>query len=380
MGTDNVEEGIELLVDGHAAFNRIIERIRSASQSIYVNMFIWRDDKIGNIIAQEIIDAADRGIKVNIVKDKLGEVFEKAEENKQSFFHKRFNPNLFLTTAAMDLIYPMDGKAKNSMQKLSFLADRLLCHSNISIEKEDIRGDYSKYYIFDEDILIMGGMNIEDKSIYTDVEGKKYNDYMIEMRGRIYVDKFIRRLYKGEPFDKESSFEYIFNVRREGKDLFYAKNQILELLSSARESIDIIMAYIGDKDITEKIVECSNRGIRITMLLPGKANVQHDFNMKVIKYIMEKTDNKLNVYLSKNMVHAKLIWIDGNILTFGSANLNRQAMRKLMELNVLIKNHDETFMESIENSIQRNMLDGTKIINSWEIKYNPFRALIEQMV
>lgn len=380
MGTDNVEEGIELLVDGHAAFNRIIERIRSASQSIYVNMFIWRDDKIGNIIAQEIIDAADRGIKVNIVKDKLGEVFEKAEENKQSFFHKRFNPNLFLTTAAMDLIYPMDGKAKNSMQKLSFLADRLLCHSNISIEKEDIRGDHSKYYIFDEDILIMGGMNIEDKSIYTDVEGKKYNDYMIEMRGRIYVDKFIRRLYKGEPFDKESSFEYIFNVRREGKDLFYAKNQILELLSSARESIDIIMAYIGDKDITEKIVECSNRGIRITMLLPGKANVQHDFNMKVIKYIMEKTDNKLNVYLSKNMVHAKLIWIDGNIVTFGSANLNRQAMRKLMELNVLIKNHDETFMESIENSIQRNMLDGTKIINSWEIKYNPFRALIEQMV
>ena len=380
MGTDNVEEGIELLVDGHAAFNRIIERIRSASQSIYVNMFIWRDDKIGNIIAQEIIDAADRGIKVNIVKDKLGEVFEKAEENKQSFFHKRFNPNLFLTTAAMDLIYPMDGKAKNSMQKLSFLADRLLCHSNISIEKEDIRGDHSKYYIFDEDILIMGGMNIEDKSICTDVEGKKYNDYMIEMRGRIYVDKFIRRLYKGEPFDKESSFEYIFNVRREGKDLFYAKNQILELLSSARESIDIIMAYIGDKDITEKIVECSNRGIRITMLLPGKANVQHDFNMKVIKYIMEKTDNKLNVYLSKNMVHAKLIWIDGNIVTFGSANLNRQAMRKLMELNVLIKNHDETFMESIENSIQRNMLDGTKIINSWEIKYNPFRALIEQMV
>lgn len=380
MAIDNVKEGIELLVDGHAAFNRIIERIRNVSQSIYINMFIWRDDKIGNIIAQEIIDAADRGVKVSLVKDKLGEVFEKAEENKQSFFHKSFNSNLFLTTAAMDLIYPMDGKAKNSMQKLSFLADRLLCHSNISIEKEDIRGDHSKYYIFDEDILIMGGMNIEDKSIYTDVEGKKYNDYMIEMRGSIYVDKFIRRLYKGEPFDKESSFEYIFNIKREGKDLFYTKNQILELLSSARESIDIIMAYIGDKDVTEKIIECSKRGIRITMLLPGKANVQHDFNMKVIKYIMEKTDNKLNVYLSKNMVHAKLIWIDGNILTFGSANLNRQAMRKLMELNVLIKNHDETFMESIENSIQRNMLDGTKIINSWEIKYNPFRALIEQMV
>lgn len=380
MGTYNIKEGIELLVDGHAAFNRIIERIRNASQSIYVNMFIWRDDKIGNIIAQEIIDAADRGVKVNIVKDKLGEVFEKAEENKQSFFHKRFNPNLFLTTAAIDLIYPMDGKARNSMQKLSFLADSLSCHSNIFMEKEDIRGDHSKYYIFDGNILIMGGMNIEDKSIYTDVEGKKYKDYMIEMRGNIYVDKFIRRLYREEPFDKESSFEYIFNVKREGKDLFHAKNQILELLSSARESIDIIMAYIGDKDITEKIIECSKRGIRVTMLLPGKANVQHDLNMKILKYIMEKTENNVNVYLSNNMVHAKLIWIDGNIVTFGSMNLNRQAMRKLMELNVLIKNHDETFMESIGNSIQRNMLDGTKIINSWEIKYNPFKALIEQMV
>lgn len=40
--------------------------------------------------------------------------------------------------------------------------------------------------------------------------------------------------------------------------------------------------------------------------------------------------------------------------------LNKQAIRKLMKLNVLIKSHDETFMESIGNSIRRNMLDGKK--------------------
>lgn len=380
MGIEGTREGIELLVDGKAAFQRIIERIRNSSESIYINMFIWRDDKIGNIIAQEIIDAADRGVKVRIIKDKLGEIFEKAEENKQSFFHKRFNPNLFYIARAIDIMYPMEGKSKKSIQKPSALADRLFSHSSVSIENENIRGDHSKYFIFDGNILIMGGMNVEDKTIYTDVEGKKYNDYMIEIRGGTYIEKFKRRLYAGEPFDKESSLEFIFNIKRESKNSYDVKNQILELLSLARESIDIAMAYIGDKEVTEKIIECAKRGIRIVILLPGKANIQHDLNMKTLKYIMEKTGNKVNAYLSNNMVHAKLIRIDRDVVTFGSTNLNKQAMEKLMELNVLIKTYDDTFIQSIDHSIRINIHDATRITDASEIRYNPLKALIEKVV
>ncbi|MGI6649328.1 MAG: phospholipase D-like domain-containing protein [Bacillota bacterium] len=66
--------------------------------------------------------------------------------------------------------------------------------------------------------------------------------------------------------------------------LFYeVKDKIIQLLASARESIDILMAYLGEPDITHTIIEAANRGVRINLLLPGKANLQHDLNMQVVK-------------------------------------------------------------------------------------------------
>ena len=47
---------VELLIDGKNAFLRIIECIRRAEKSIYINMFIWRNDTIGNLIAEEVSD------------------------------------------------------------------------------------------------------------------------------------------------------------------------------------------------------------------------------------------------------------------------------------------------------------------------------------
>ena len=380
MRLGNQNKAIELLVDGEKAFSRIIKRIRNATKSIYISMFIWRDDKIGNSILQELIDAADRGVKICIVKDKLGEVFEKSEENKQSIFHKEFNFGLWFKAVAIDIMYPMRGKPRSRKQSSNPLVQKLLNYCNVDVNNEAILGDHSKYYIFDKDILIMGGMNIEDKTIYTDVEGKKYNDYMVEMVGSVYVEKFTQRLNTGIRFNEKSLVEFIFNARRNGEIIYGAKSRILRILSSAKESIDIIMAYIGDKEITEKIIESANRGVSIKILLPAKSNIQHDLNMKVLKYIMKKTDNKVNVYLSKNMVHAKLIRVDNQVLTFGSTNLNKQAMKRLLELNVFMKNYDQDFSEVLEESIQRNITDATRIRNGSSIKFNPIRAMLEQMV
>ena len=80
---------LELLIDGKNAFPVILDCIKNAKKSIYINMFIWRDDNIGNIIGEAVLEAANRGVKVDISKDKYGVVLEKSEEVKKSFFHKK---------------------------------------------------------------------------------------------------------------------------------------------------------------------------------------------------------------------------------------------------------------------------------------------------
>ena len=374
-------EGITLYNGGKEAFPRIIEKIEKAEKSIMIGMFVWREDEIGNQIAEKLVEAANRGVNIHIIKDKLGMVFELAEENKKSLFHNEFDLKLMIQAMAMDIFYPMDGKSKYRRQTKNLLYQQLVNNDNIKVDKDKVLSDHSKYYIFDDSTLIMGGMNIENKSIYTDVEGKEYIDFMVELAGNKYVKKFYDKINYVDQQQNDENIEFIVNLKNNTNRNFEVKNKFLELLSSAKESVTIVMAYVGDKDVTNKIIEIANKGIDITLLLPEKANLQNNLNMKVLIRIMKETSNKVNAYLSKNMVHAKMIIIDDQIVTFGSANINKNGMTKLSELNILInKSSFKGFNEKLKISLHENFKNSIKISDSNMIKYNPVKALIEQII
>jgi len=67
---------LELLVDGKEAFHEILGAIDGARSSIFVQIFIWKDDTIGRRIVAGLKAAADRGVKVTVRKDALGTFFE----------------------------------------------------------------------------------------------------------------------------------------------------------------------------------------------------------------------------------------------------------------------------------------------------------------
>ena len=162
---------------------------------------------------------------------------------------------------------------------------------------------------------------------------------------------------------------------------FEIKHEMLDLISYAKKSVTILMAYIGDKDITGKIIEIANKGINVTILLPEKANLQNDLNMKTLKSIMRGTNNKINAYLRKKMVHAKMIIIDDEIVTFGSCNINKNSMTKLSELNILINTSSyKEFDEKLKLSLEENFKNTIKITDANMINYNPAKALIEQII
>ncbi|MBO5653417.1 MAG: hypothetical protein J6S44_04300, partial [Clostridia bacterium] len=82
-------ENMTLLVDGKRAFPVILSAIAEAKETLLINMFIWRDDAIGNKMAEAVLSAAERGVKVRLSLDRYGLVLEKAEEAGRSFFHKK---------------------------------------------------------------------------------------------------------------------------------------------------------------------------------------------------------------------------------------------------------------------------------------------------
>ena len=365
---------LKLLVDGDEAFKNILHHIKTAKKSVYANVFIWRDDKIGNIIAKALLRAAERGVQVTISKDRLGSVFEKGEENKQSFFHKGFDTRLLFQEKIVLLSYHTLRKSIRSIQKTNPLVQTLLEHKNIHIDKKHIKKDHSKYFIFDDNIIITGGVNIEDRQVFPDITGKLWNDYMIELKGKLFVKLLQKRLQGKINQNTNSWFDFVAN----SKHHFELKQAILALLSSAKKEIKIIMAYLGDPDITKKLIEMSNTGIDITLLAPQKANIQNDLNYKIMKHLLTKSDIK--ICLSKYMIHAKMIFIDDAITLVGSANLNKQTMKQLCELNILVKGKNLPFTQDVRQSITKHLQNSTLITDPSILQYRFWKSFLEDLI
>jgi phosphatidylserine/phosphatidylglycerophosphate/cardiolipin synthase-like enzyme len=135
---------IELLTDGEKAFTEIIKQIEQAKNSIEITIFIWRDDEIGNKLATKLLEAANREVKIIINKDRLGAIFEHAEQGKESFFHTELADNETFNRWIVDIAYDNSNEAKKykSKDKPSPLLQQMLDHSNIilnigSVKKED---------------------------------------------------------------------------------------------------------------------------------------------------------------------------------------------------------------------------------------------------
>jgi cardiolipin synthase len=370
---------LRLLTDGQESFKRIIQQIGQAEKSVHINMFIWRDDKIGNHIGRELLAAADRGVKVSISKDKLGSVFEKAEENRQSFFHRDFDVRLWLKQKVINSLYPTLGEAASCKQEPNDLVNPILAHKNIHIDKDKIKGDHSKYFIFDDQVLIIGGMNIETKAVHHDVSGTKWDDYMIEITGEGFVNRLKQELSGAKQHDTDSWLEFVFNTKDKIRQ-FEIKPKVLELLSAAKKTVYIQMAYFGDLDVTSKIVEIANAGIEVTILLPKRANLQTDLNHKVMKRILTKTNGSADIYFCRNMLHAKMIYVDEKIILIGSANLNKQTMEQLSELDVLVHGENLPFVDLIRKSTKHRMSNSERVSDVAEIKFNRFKAFLESLV
>lgn len=302
-------------------------------------MFIWRDDKIGNEMAREVLDAAGRGVRIKIVKDKVGSVFEKSEEVKQSMFHKQYDFGIYLQGFVMAKCYFDYCKNIDGKQRANQYLERMLSHKNIDINSNDKRNDHSKFYIFDNQILIMGGVNIEEKEVSYDLKNKKWADYMIEIVDKSVVEHFLKKMESADYMPDIRPIDFYFNLNAKG--VFQVKPKVVDIIEGAGQSLDIEMAYFGDADITQKIIDCANRGVKVTIITSREANIQNTLNHYVLDQISGKAQNEVDIYLSKRVVHSKLICADNEIFFFGSANFNKRGMRSLSELNILIENDME---------------------------------------
>ena len=367
------EENITLLVDGKAAFPEILRCIESAQESIRINMFIWRDDEIGNRVARAVLDAAERGVQVDISVDRYGVVLEKAEESKRSFFHKEQTLTEKVKTHTLELLYPMPGAPRGAKDEASALYRAVMGHPNIRVERDTFKADHSKFYIFDGETVILGGVNIEDKENGADMQGRVYQDYMVKMTGRDCVDNFLAALERGGG----QTADYYFGVNvKEPVWRFEMERLYLDMIESAQQELTITMAYFSPLPrFVEAIAAAHRRGVRVTLLVPERANFQSDSNHKTVKKLLQLTDNGITVYFSPKMVHTKLV-ANENWVSFGSTNITKKAFGQLNELNLFLRRGSAAAEDLMADVAVNHGL--SQRVEDWrKVRYNGLLAWLE---
>jgi phosphatidylserine/phosphatidylglycerophosphate/cardiolipin synthase-like enzyme len=249
----------DLMAGGKAAFARILQRIDQAQRSILVRCFEWRDDETGEMVARGLLRAADRGVEIKILKDRVGMAYEHLEGTKQSFFHKRIGliPRL-QTWSLMTVLRPLGLAA----QKPSPLADALLNHQMVKVSHRQKRFDHAKLYVFDDETVILGGMGIGDDFRHHNV------DFMVEISGGQSAARLADR-YEGRAAVRSGAPVRLpaallqGGAPKKGKRVALAK-QRLALIASAQKRLSIEMAYFGDRPAPRRWSTRSSAACRST--------------------------------------------------------------------------------------------------------------------
>ena len=367
-------ENMTLLVNGQRAFPEIIRCIEEAQTSVEINMFIWRDDRIGNRMAQAVLTAADRGAKVYISVDRYGVVLEKCEECKRSFFHKEQTLTETLKSRMLEIFYPENTRPGTVMDEPTPLYRRIMAHPNIRVSADVFKADHSKYYIIDEKILFLGGVNIEDKENGSDLSGRVYGDYMAKLEGRQYVRGFREKLSAGR--DTLEGLFFGLN-RKEPVRRFEMEALYLDLINGAQEELHITMAYFSPLEhFVEAILAAHRRGVRVTILVPQRANFQNDSNRRTICKLLKESQGGIRVLLSPKMLHTKLV-MNEKTISFGSTNITKKAFNQLDELNLFVPNDDSEFARAMHESIAADIRAAQPVTDHREVEYSRLTAWLE---
>jgi cardiolipin synthase len=332
----------EVLTNGDETYTKILMGLQEAKQSIHLEYYIVRDDKIGNKIKDILIEKAKAGVEVRFLYDSVG--------------------SWRLTRAYINSVKEAGVKMiPFSPVKLPFLN-----------HKVNFR-NHRKIIIIDGKLGFVGGLNIGDEYLGRNQYFGFWRDTHLFLEGeavRSLQIIFLKDWYymTNEALLADNYLNPLLEVRKEfgavqlvagGPDNEWEviKNLFFEMISSARKSICIATPYlIPDVDILSALKIASLSGVDVKIIVPNRPDKKIVF-FASRSYFPELLDAGVEVYeYEKGFMHSKFIIIDDEIASIGTSNMDMRSFHLNFEVNAFlyqtksIQELVKAFKEDIEQS------------------------------
>lgn len=328
---------ITLLENGEEFFPRVFGAIRRAQHSLLLETFILFEDDVGKALHVELLAAAKRGVKIEMMVDGYG-----SPDLSDEFVHS-------LTSSGVRFLYYDPRPLVLGMRTNLF------------------RRLHRKIVVVDGVIAFVGGINYSaEHNASFGPQAKQ--DYAVEVKGPIVDDiaQYVQQEMGSEQKSRRWWGQRSHRPARNAKPgdaqalLVYRDNDqhrddieqhYIEMLKSATEDVIIANAYFfPGYHLLRQMRQAARRGVRVRLIVQGKPD------MPIVKVGAELLYNYLveggvEVYeYCRRPLHAKIAVQDSQWSTVGSSNLDPLSLSLNLEANLII--HDSGFNQQVRDNLE----------------------------
>ena len=309
---------VEVYTNGYEFFPSLLREIGKAKDHVHVEMFIFDDDALGNLIADTLIDKAQQGVEVRVIYDDVA-----CWKVRNSFWER-------LRDGGVEVHAFMPVKFPAFTSKVNYRNHR-------------------KLIVIDGRVGFIGGMNIATR--YVKGVGRPWRDTHILVRGgAVYgiqraflVDWYFvdRTLIAGKRYYPAISPALSNNCLAqvvtsgpitEWPDMMQG---FVRVLLTARQYVYIETPYfLPSEPVLFAIRTAALAGVDIRLMLPQRTDSRL-LDQASKSYVREILQAGAKIYFyDDGFNHSKFLVCDDSISTVGSSNIDFRSLEHNFESNI----------------------------------------------
>lgn len=339
---------LRLLENGEAYFPAVFDAIRAARHEVIVETFILFEDKVGNELHAVLLDAARRGVRIDVLVDGFG-----SSELTPPFIEALTQAGVRLSV--FDPAKPVLGVRFNVLRRM-----------------------HRKIVVVDAERAFVGGINFSfDHLRAFGPDGKQ--DYAVEVHGPIvpHIHGFVRAIADQsaarEPAPSVAAVqpaptneaagdaEMIFVTRDNHRHRNDIERHYRAAIRTARQRVVLANAYFFPGYLLlRQLRRAARRGVYVALILQGEPDMPIAKSAASLLYgYLQGAGVHIFEYCERPL-HGKVAVVDDAWSTVGSSNLDPLSLTLNLEANLVIR--DASFTRQLDARLQYLIDNHCKVI------------------
>ncbi len=353
---------VEVFTDGAQKFGRLKDDLKAASKFINLEYYIFENDKIGNEIADILIERSLAGVKVRVIYDHVGSFSVRAG------FFKRMRKAGIEVYPFFEVTFPQLGT------RINWRNHRKLC-------------------VIDGKIGYLGGMNIADRYIDGGAKFKSWRDTHVRVEGPVLAalqySFAVDWHFMGQPLLSDAVItdsttkrgNIAAHLLTSGPTSQWSNIAFLfhKAICNAKRRVYIQSPYFLPTDaLLKDLMSAALSHVDVRIMIPRKSDSTL-LNFASASYITQCLQAGIKIYFyDAGMLHSKMIIIDDDFVTIGSTNFDFRSFEHNFEGNLFF--YSKEFAGRMLGIFKEDLAGSTRILPAQWRKRPIVKRAIESIV